>query len=310
MPDIIDLPLPAFADDARWQAYCRLGRAYNHELLGTTEWDDSPEAALIQAAAETDYTVHRCLALADGEPVGYGRSLVNHVDEPAADAYEVDACVRRRVLVTDPDDVATPRPAWAYVASDALTAAERIAVVGDSIVYGRDDPDGGWAGRLARHHGRADGRRFWNLAVPGLTLRELDRHADAETALRRADTVVVGAGINDLRAVEGPARPADVVAAMDALCTRLEAAGRRPVVLIPLWLDAPAADADFGMGVRLADAADLRERLVAWGAQTHRDVVDLWPVLEGRPERFTDGVHPDAAGHALLWERLRATMAP
>ena len=145
MPDIIDLPLPAFADDARWQAYCRLGRAYNHELLGTTEWDDSPEDALIQAAAETDYTVHRCLALADGEPVGYGRSLVNHVDEPAADAYEVDACVRRRVLVTDPDDVATPRPAWAYVASDALTAAERIAVVGDSIVYGRDDPDGGWA---------------------------------------------------------------------------------------------------------------------------------------------------------------------
>lgn len=249
---------------------------------------------------------------------GLSRSVEDHVDGvvltlmdehlAAADAYEVDAYARRRVLITDRDDVARgPRIAWAYVAADPLAAAERIAVVGDSIAFGLDDPAGGWAGHLARHHGNSNGRRLWNLAVPGLSLRELDRHVDAETALRRADTVIIGAGINDLRADHGPTRPVDLVSTMDALCARLESAGRRPVVLTPLWLDVAVADAEFGMGVRLDDAAEYRERLLAWGKQTHRDVVDVWPVLQDRPDAFTDGIHPGAKGHALLWERLQST---
>ena len=89
MPDIIELTLPASADDPRWQAYCRLGHEHNHELIGTTEWDESPEDSLVQAAAETDYTVRRYLVHADGEAVGYGRSLVNHVDDPDAAALNV-----------------------------------------------------------------------------------------------------------------------------------------------------------------------------------------------------------------------------
>lgn len=229
----------------------------------------------------------------------------------AADAYEVDAYARRRVLIADPDGVApAPRTAWAYVAADPLAAAERIAVAGDSIAFGLSDPDGGWAGHLARHHGNADGRRLWNLAVPGLTLAELDRHLDAEASLRRVDTVLIGAGINDLRADHGPTRPADLVTRMDTLCARREAAGCRPVVLTPLWVDVPRADAEFGMHVRLRDAAEYRERLLTWGEQTHRDVVDLWPVLEDRPERLTDGVHPDVQGHAMLWDRLRGSGSP
>ena len=126
--------------------------------------------------------------------------------------------------------------AWAYVAADPLTAAERIAVVGDSIAFGLDDPGGGWAGHLTRQHSNTYGRRVWNLAVPGLTLRQLTHHIDAETALRRVDTVVIAAGINDLAADHGRAHPAELVTMMDAMCTRLEGVGRRPVVLTPVWL--------------------------------------------------------------------------
>lgn len=250
--------------------------------------------------------LHRGLARrVEGEVAGAVLSLTDE-QLAAADAYEVDAYVRRHVLVSFPGDgAAAPSTAWAYVAADPLASAERIAVVGDSIAFGLSDPDGGWAGHLARQHGNADGRRFWNLAVPGLTLRELDRHVDAELTLRRVDTVLIGVGINDLRADPQPADPTEVVAGMDSLCARLEVGGRRPVVLTPLWLDAPRADADFGMHVRLEDAAEYRDRLLAWSEETHRDVIDLWPVLEDRPERFTDGVHPDAEGHALLWERLK-----
>lgn len=90
MPDILEFPLPATADEAHWQAYCRLNRDHNHELLGTTEWDESPDDALLDAAAESDYTLRRFLALDDdGTPVGNGRILVNHVDEPDAASLSV-----------------------------------------------------------------------------------------------------------------------------------------------------------------------------------------------------------------------------
>ncbi|WP_257643146.1 GNAT family N-acetyltransferase [Micrococcus luteus] len=84
MPHIIEFPLPASTDDPHWQAYSRLGHAYNHELFGTTEWDESPEDGLVQAAADTAYTTRRYLASVDGTAVGYARSSVNHVDDPDA----------------------------------------------------------------------------------------------------------------------------------------------------------------------------------------------------------------------------------
>lgn len=246
---------------------------------------------------------------------GLARRIEHHVDGAvltvseeqlaAADAYEVDAYVRRRVQVTT-DGSGSPmsHTAWAYVAADPLAAAERLAVVGDSIAFGLDDPAGGWAGHLARRHGNANGHRLWNLAVPGLTLQDLDGHLDAETTLRRVDTVVIGVGINDLRADRGPTRPADLVAGMESLCVRLEGEGRRPVVLTPLWVDVPRADTELGMGVCLDDVVEYRGRLLAWGEESLRDVIDVWPVLEGHPERLTDGVHPDARGHQMLWDAI------
>lgn len=252
-------------------------------------------------------SVHRGLARrVEGSVDGAVLSLTAQ-QLAAADAYEVDAYVRRRVLVSEPHNGTGQirREAWAYVAANPVDAAERIAVAGDSIAFGLDDPAGGWAGALARHHGNSCGRRFWNLAVPGLTLHELDQHLERELALRRVDTALIGVGLNDLRADRGPARPVDLVATTDNLCARLEAIGCRPVILTPLWVDAHRADAEFGVRVRLEDVADYRRQLLAWAKGTYRDVVDLWTTLEGRPECFTDGVHPNAEGHTLLWHRLR-----
>lgn len=260
-----------------------------------------PDVIRLSGTAE-----HRGLARRVEEAV-QGHVLTLSTEQlAAADAYEVDAYVRRRVQLTTigPGDEPRTGTAWAYVAADPLTAAERIAVVGDSIAFGLDDPDGGWAGHLTRQHSNTYGRRVWNLAVPGLTLRQLTHHIDAETALRRVDTVVIAAGINDLAADHGPAHPAELVTMMDAMCTRLEGVGRRPVVLTPVWLDVKRASEQFSMQVRLQDAANYRDRLICWATQTHRDVIDLWPVLEGRTDRFTDGVHPDAEGHAQLWKRM------
>ncbi|WP_225348741.1 GNAT family N-acetyltransferase [Micrococcus luteus] len=96
MPDIIEFPLPVSSDDPHWRAYCQLGDEYNHELIGTTEWDETPTDALIQAAAETDHTLRRYLAYVDGEAVGYARVLINQVDDPDAAALNVYVHPRHR----------------------------------------------------------------------------------------------------------------------------------------------------------------------------------------------------------------------
>jgi len=89
MPGIIEFPLPASAEDTNWQAYCLLGNEYNHELLGTTEWDETPEDALVQATVDVEHTLRRYLLYADGEALGYARSAINHVDDPGMAALNV-----------------------------------------------------------------------------------------------------------------------------------------------------------------------------------------------------------------------------
>src|SRR5688500_3885105 len=81
---------------------------------------------------------------------------------------------------------------------------ERYAAIGDSTTEGLDDPDGrggyrGWADglaeRLAAHQG---GLLYANLAVRGLTSRQI-REQQLEAALAlKPDLATVVVGMNDL----------------------------------------------------------------------------------------------------------------
>lgn len=253
-----------------------------------------PEVVRLSGSA-----VHRGLKRSvDAKVPGFALTVTD-AQLAAADDYEVDAYIRRRILLDDGS------LAWGYLAADPLSAAERIAVVGDSIAYGLACPDGGWAASLARAHTAADPvHRFWNLAIPGERLLDASARAEAELAPRRVDTVLLAAGVNDLAAGPGQAGPAQLLAAVDSFCAAAEAAGRRPIVCTPVWADEERARTAFGMTVRAADLRGLRDLLVDWAAATHRDLVDLHPVLEDRPELFTDGIHPTAEGHRLLAEAV------
>lgn len=113
--------------------------------------------------------------------------------------------------------------------------------------------------------------------------------------------MLVGAGVNDLAGAGGRRRgPEELVAITERLCTRLDAEGIRTVVLTPIWADEARAAVEMGLHVAAADLLALREGLLAWGERERRDVVDLWPVLAGRGDLLSDGVHPTGAGHALL----------
>lgn len=246
----------------------------------------------VVAASGTD--VHPGLVRKVRSTVPGGVLELDDAQLAAADDYEVADYARRRVLTT------AGAQAWAYVAANPLAVAERIAVVGDSIAYGRSDVGGGWQAALSRWHlGRDEvEHRFWNLALPGTTLARIDGHIHSELRERLVDTVLLSAGINDL--MLDRTTPEQTVDRVRRLCEAFEAVGIRPVVLGPTWIETEAAARDHGTELPAETLAAYRERLLAWGRETFRDVLDPWPVLEHRPDLLTDHLHPGPAGHELL----------
>ena len=200
------------------------------------------------------------------------------------------------------------KPAPAPVPS-AFSSATRLAIVGDSIAYGRSDPSGGWAQHLAAAHISRDelNNRFYNLAIPGKALAGLHKYTPAEVATRKVDTVIISAGINDLAGVEGtPSTAEELLEHLKNLCNQLETDGRTVILLTPLWLDDVIARERMNFSVDLAEVEKYRNLLLTWTHETQHTVIDLYPVLENRPERLVDGVHPDPEGHRLLWESMIA----
>lgn len=226
-------------------------------------------------------------------------------DLAAADAYEVDDYVRRRVLLSSGES------AWAYLDARPLRAAARIVVVGDSIAYGRCDPRGGWAARLAATHIAENeaAHRVFNLAIPGSTLAQVAEQTPAVLAPRLPDTLVVAAGINDsavpLAAPEtdGLAHIADSLASLAATALAHNA---RLVVVGPIWLDEERTGDYGGLRFTKARGLALRESVRAWCQQNHVDHLDMWEPLYEKSDLLVDGLHPAADGHEALYQHLSA----
>ncbi|MFB6820419.1 GDSL-type esterase/lipase family protein [Streptomyces virginiae] len=238
----------------------------------------------------------------------------------AADAYEVDDYTRRRVVLS------SGATTWAYLDAKPLRPAERIVVVGDSIAYGRCDPRGGWAGHLAAAHiaGNEAERRLFNLAVPGSTLVDVAEQTPALLAVRRPDTLLVAAGINDsavpaagtkAQADADPAAGPDadgtvdfarLTGGLDTLAATALGHNARLVVAGPSWLDEDRTRDYEGLRFTRARALALRATLRAWCEANHIDFLDLWEPLRERTELLVDGLHPGAEGHLALYEHLDA----
>ncbi|MFF4325237.1 GDSL-type esterase/lipase family protein [Streptomyces sp. NPDC048387] len=261
-----------------------------------------------EVIAASGLDVHLTLECRLGSVVEGAVLRLSDEELAAADAYEVDDYVRRRVLLSSGE------AAWAYLDADPLRPAARIVIAGDSIAYGRCDPQGGWAARLAARHIAANelDHRVFNLAVPGSTLADVAQQTPALLSARRPDTLVVAAGVNDsaVPASAPHAESGDLEAQVAAHLAALSAAARehnaRLVVLGPLWLD-ESRTADYeGLRFTESRALTLRAALRAWCAEHHVDHIDVWDALHGRPDLFTDGIHPTPEGHETLYRHLTA----
>ncbi|MEV4440725.1 GDSL-type esterase/lipase family protein [Streptomyces sp. NPDC049577] len=223
----------------------------------------------------------------------------------AADEYEVADYARRRVLLSSGET------AWAYLDARPLRSAARIVIVGDSIAYGRCDPQGGWATQLAVAHIGANEteHRVFNLAIPGSTLADVSEQTPALLPPRHPDTLVVAAGINDSAVPlaasdthqDGLARTAGHLDSLAATARRHNA---RMVVLGPLWLDETRTGDFEGLRFTTARALALRAALQTWCADNHIDYLDMWEPLRDQPHLLVDGLHPNSEGHKELYRYL------
>ncbi|MFD9486065.1 GDSL-type esterase/lipase family protein [Streptomyces sp. NPDC059991] len=226
-------------------------------------------------------------------------------DLAAADAYEVDDYVRRRVLLSSGER------AWAYLDAKPLRPAARIVIVGDSIAYGRCDPQGGWAARLAATHiaGNEAEHRVFQLAIPGSTLAEVSEQTPALLAPRLPDTLIVAAGINDSAVplsapeLDGLAHIADSLGSLAAAALDHHA---RLVVVGPTWLDEERTRDYGGLRFTKARALAVREAIRVWCQENHIDYLDMWEPLYEKTDLLVDGLHPAADGHEALYQHLAA----
>ncbi|MEV5608360.1 GDSL-type esterase/lipase family protein [Streptomyces sp. NPDC052225] len=251
--------------------------------------------------ATSGLDVHLTLVRQHGAEVKGAALRLTDADLEAADAYEVDDYVRRRVRLTSGETT------WAYLDARPLRPASRIVIVGDSIAYGRCDPRGGWAGRLAAAHiaENETGHRLFNLAIPGSTLTDVSEQTPALLGPRLPDTLLVAAGINDA-ALPGPRTRTDRQLT-DALASLADTAMRhnaRLVVAGPSWIDETRTPADDGLHFTRDRALALRATLRTWCADHDVDHLDLWEPLRDRPDLLTDGLHPTPEGHEALYRHI------
>jgi len=193
----------------------------------------------------------------------------------------------------------------------------RVACIGDSITYGhglRDESgDYSYPAVLARLLGPA-----WlvrNFGVSGTTLLHRGDNpyirTEAYTAalVFRPDVVVIKLGTNDSKqprdgasnAPDNWRHKADYAANYRALIATFRATN--PSVTIFTCLPVPAFPGDWGINdTVLRDEVAPLVRDVA--ADTGARLIDLYSVLAQHPRCFPDGVHPDAAGAALIADTI------
>ena len=202
----------------------------------------------------------------------------------------------RRALV--PFLAALCLSAWA-----APAAPVRIACVGDSITagYGLTDPaHDAWPAVLGPLLGADYDVR--NFGVSATTLLRhgnypyWERPAFADAGAFAPQIVIIKLGTNDTKPVNWDAHRGEFAADAAALVAHFAGLPSKPTV----WICLPAPIFPNRYTIDESNAKQVRTILRSVAAANHVPVIDPVPALAGHPEFFPDGVHPNAAGAAVL----------
>ncbi len=179
-----------------------------------------------------------------------------------------------------------------------------LCVFGDSIVVGSDDLEGGgWVARLRLDFNRSGKISIYNLGVDGDRTEQLLRRIGAEAAARSASVIVISIGANDLgwHGTDGT----DTALFRKRLGGILGEAARlteRILVLGLIGVD----ESSPAHGVSNKQVREFNTAIEELARARRAEFLDLYGVLE--PEDFTDGLHPNASGHAKLAPLIRRAL--
>jgi len=187
-----------------------------------------------------------------------------------------------------------------------MTHYERYVAIGDSTSEGLDDPDGrggyrGWANRLAERIAAQQGSLLYaNLAIRGLTTRQIRDGQLAAAVAMRPDLSTVVAGTNDVlrRHFQPEAFGADLEAMQSALT------GIGATVLTFTLPDlTPVMPFARVLGNRVQI---LNERIRAACANSGAILCDLaaYPVASDPRVWSDDRLHANSLGHARIADAL------
>lgn len=194
----------------------------------------------------------------------------------------------------------------------APTAKIRVACVGDSITFGyllRQRATEAYPAVLGRLLG--DRYDVGNFGVNSATLLQAgDRPYWKQAAFKQADdfqpaTVVLLLGANDTKPVNWAHRDA-LAADAAALIDHFTALPAKPAV----WVCLPVPIFPNKFGIDETNMAEIRRLWREVAAAHGAKLIDGQAPFAAHPELFADGVHPTAAGAALLAQTVAAALRP
>lgn len=183
-----------------------------------------------------------------------------------------------------------------------------IAIWGDSITFGKGDPEGlGWVGRLTNAYPAGSEVRVHNLGVRGDTTVDLLKRLPEEAARIKPDMAILAIGINDTRYKESPEAPEVGIEIFKAnIVTLIEEIQKVTPRIFIIGLtkvdDArPASDSGSRYTNALIDTYD--QALMDIAREERVGYMHIYNSLDPATE-LADGLHPNAAGYQKLFEEL------
>ena len=214
-------------------------------------------------------------------------------------------------------------PADVMPGSALALQPKRIVAVGDSLVYGYGDPEGGgWVERLRRQwlQPETPGHAIYNLGVRGDGVLRVAQRLGSEFRYRGElrnrlpDVVMLSVGVNDSARVGKPngrlyTDEATFETEMAALLDHAQGLG--PVLFVgmtPVWAEPmPFADVLYYSHRDQYRYKEITRRACQQRHIPYLDVFDLWlgrGEIWWRSRLSGDGLHPNVLGYRALVEDI------
>jgi len=196
---------------------------------------------------------------------------------------------------------------------------------GDSITRGESDADyGGWADRIKTRlikqfvETGKDKISVFNMGISGETTNGLIQRFQHEFLTRQAvdkqDTVLFGYGANDLAKQDG-SYLVNIETYIDNIsrCIEFSIEKGANVALINITPIAAQLDGIPNVNNRIRNDETIRhynQALLALSVRYDVDLIDVYTPFNDRKEIYltADGLHPNSAGHELLYQVISSAL--